>query len=133
MNVNKVILCGRVTRDVELRHTQSGTAVAKFGMATNRSYTVDGQKKETTCFVDLQCFGKSAEVLAQYTKKGDPLFVEGRLELEQWEKDGQKRSKHSVYVENFQFLRPKGEEREEPKRRPSKPTKDDADYGDIPF
>lgn len=135
-NFNKVFLLGRLTTDIELRHTQSGTAIAKFSMATNRTYTVDGQKKETTCFVDLQCFGKSGETLAQYAKKGDPLFVEGRLELEQWEKDGQKRSKHSISVENFQFLAKREEEAPAPKAKKTSPrsnTGGAADYGDVPF
>lgn len=104
-NFNKVILLGNLTRDVELRHTQSGQALAKFGMAVNRKYSVNGEQKETTCFVDLTAWGKQAELLNQYVKKGSQLFVEGRLEYSTWEAEGGgKRSKLEVVVENFQFV-----------------------------
>ena len=104
-NFNKVILLGNLTRDVELRHTQGGQALAKFGMAINRKYTVNGEQKETTCFVDLTAWGKQAELLNQYVRKGSQLFVEGRLEYSTWEaQDGGKRSKLEVVVENFQFV-----------------------------
>jgi single-strand DNA-binding protein len=108
-NFNKVILLGNLTRDVELRHTQGGQALAKFGMAINRKYTVNGEAKETTCFVDLTAWGRQAEVLSQYVKKGSQLFVEGRLEYSTWEAEGGgKRSKLEVVVENFQFVGSKG-------------------------
>jgi len=104
-NFNKVILLGNLTRDVELRHTQGGQALAKFGMAINRKYTVNGEAKETTCFVDLTAWGRQAEVLSQYVKKGSQLFVEGRLDYSTWESpEGGKRSKLEVVVENFQFV-----------------------------
>lgn len=106
-NFNKVILMGNLTRDIELRHTQGGMAIAKFGMAINRkTSSQSGEKRETTCFVDMTAFGKSAELLSQYVKKGSPLFVDGRLEFSTWEsKDGGgKRSKLEVIVENFQFM-----------------------------
>ena len=94
-NFNKVILMGNLTRDVELRHTQGGMAIAKFGMAVNRkSSTRDGEQRESTCFVDLTAFGKQAELLNQYVRKGSPLFIDGRLEYSTWEsQDGGKRSK----------------------------------------
>jgi single-strand DNA-binding protein len=102
---NKVILMGNLTRDVELRHTQSGQALAKFGMAMNRKYTVNGESKEETCFVDLTAWGKQAELLNQYVRKGSQLFVEGRLQYSTWEsQEGGKRSKLEVVVENFQFV-----------------------------
>ena len=106
-NLNRVILAGNLTRDPEVRYTQGGLAVAKFGLAINRKFTQNGETKESTCFVDLTAFGRSAEVLEQYIGKGDPLLVEGRLEFSQWEsKDGGgKRSKLEVIVEQFQFLR----------------------------
>jgi single-strand DNA-binding protein len=108
-NFNKVILLGNLTRDVELRHTQGGQALAKFGMAINRKYTVNGEAKETTCFVDLTAWGRQAEVLSQYVRKGSQLFVEGRLEYSTWEAEGGgKRSKLEVVVENFQFVGSKG-------------------------
>lgn len=139
-NMNRVILAGNLTRDVELRHTQGGTAIAKFGMAINRSFSTDGEKKESTCFVDLTAFGKQAEVLGQHLKKGSPLLVEGRLEFSSWDdkNGGGKRSKLDVVVENFQFLGgDREEQRSEPaqRSRPSKPAGRgrDEDYGDIPF
>jgi single-strand DNA-binding protein len=104
-NFNKVILMGNLTRDVEMRYTQSGMAYAKMGMAINRKWTQNGEQKESTCFVDLTAWGKQAEVLGQYVGKGSPLFVEGRLEYSTWEgQDGAKKSKLEVVVENFQFV-----------------------------
>ena len=105
-NVNKVILIGHLTRDPELRYSQSGTAFCKFGIAVSRTYKVGDEKRESTCFVDCTAFGRTGEVVDQYVKKGDPLFVEGRLDLQQWDdkQTGQKRSKLEVAVENVQFL-----------------------------
>src|ERR1043165_6407432 len=105
-NVNKVILIGNLTRDPELKYLPSQTPVAEFGLAVNRTWTgQDGVKKEEVTFVDCSAFGKQAELLSKYKKKGDPLFVEGRLKLDQWEgQDGSKRSKTRVVIENFQFL-----------------------------
>lgn len=104
-NFNQVILMGNLTRDVELRHTQSGMALAKFGMAINRKWSQNGEQKESTCFVDLTAWGKQAELLNQYVKKGSQLFVEGRLEYSTWETpEGGKRNKLEVVVENFQFM-----------------------------
>ena len=104
-NFNKVILMGNLTRDPELRSTQTGTQVCKFGLAVNRKYTVNGQQQEETCFVDLTAFGRQAEVINQYCAKGRPLFVEGRLQFSTWQtQEGQKRSKLEVIVENFQFM-----------------------------
>ena len=104
-NFNQVILLGNLTRDVELRHTQSGQALAKFGMAINRKWSQNGEQKESTCFVDLTAWGRQAEVLSQYVKKGSQLFVEGRLDYSTWESpEGGKRSKLEVVVENFQFV-----------------------------
>ncbi|MBM3973221.1 MAG: single-stranded DNA-binding protein [Planctomycetes bacterium] len=104
-NFNKVILLGNLTRDVELRTTQSGQALAKFGMAINRKWSQNGEQKESTCFVDLTAWGRQAEVLHQYVKKGSQLFIEGRLEYSTWETpEGGKRNKLEVVVENFQFV-----------------------------
>lgn len=105
-NFNKVILLGNLTRDVDVRFSQGGLAIGKFGMAINRqSTTKEGEKRESTCFVDLTAFGRQAEVLQQYVGKGSPLFVEGRLEYSTWEtQEGNKRSKLEVIVENFQFV-----------------------------
>ena len=104
-NFNKVILLGNLTRDVELRHTQSGQALAKFGMAINRKWSQNGEQKESTCFVDLTAWGRQAEVLQQYVKKGSQLFVEGRLEYSTWESPvGGMRNKLEFLVETFQFV-----------------------------
>jgi single-strand DNA-binding protein len=106
-NFNKVILAGNLTRDPELRYTPSGKAVAKFGLAINRTWTSEtGEKKEDTTFVDIDCFGRQAEVISQYMKKGRPLLVEGRLKLDQWDdkQTGQKRSRLGVVLETFSFL-----------------------------
>lgn len=105
-NVNKVFLIGNMTRDPELKYLPSQTALCEFGLAINRKWNDGkGQAKEETTFVDCSAFGKTAEILAKYKRKGDPLFVEGRLKLDQWEaKDGSKRSKLRVVVDNFQFL-----------------------------
>lgn len=105
-NLNKVMLMGNMTRDPQVSIIPSTqNQVCDFGLAVNRTWTgPDGIKKEEVTFVDCTCFGKTAEILARYKKKGDPLFVEGRLKLDQWEKDGIKHSKLRVIVENFQFL-----------------------------
>jgi len=110
-NLNKVFLIGNLTRDPELRYTPSGTAVADFGMAMNRRWNrPGGETREETCFVDCQAWARSAEVISEYCSKGRPIFIEGRLQLDQWEgRDGQKRSKLRVVVENFQFLGSRGD------------------------
>lgn len=103
---NKVILLGNLTRDPELRVTSGGSSICKLGMAVSRQFTTkDGEKREETTFVDIDSFGKQAEVISKYMRKGRPLMVEGRLRLDQWEtNEGQKRSKLCVVLENFQFV-----------------------------
>ncbi|MEM1221225.1 MAG: single-stranded DNA-binding protein [Verrucomicrobiota bacterium] len=102
---NKVILLGNLTRDPELRVTANGNSICKLGLAVSRAYsTKDGERREETTFVDIDAFGKQAEVISKYMRKGRPIMVEGRLKLDQWESDGQKRSKLSVVLENFQFV-----------------------------
>ena len=104
---NKVILVGNLTRDPELRYTPKGTAVAKIGLAVNRTWKSDtGEQKEEVTFVDVDAFGKQAEVIGQYMKKGRPILIEGRLRLDQWDdkQTGQKRSRLGVVMESFQFL-----------------------------
>ena len=104
---NKVILAGNLTRDPELRYTPKGTAVCKFGLAISRNWTNEaGEKKEEVTFVDVDAFGRQAEVVAQYMKKGRPFLVEGRLKLDQWEdkETKAKRSKHVVVVDSFHFV-----------------------------
>ncbi len=111
---NKVILVGNLTRDPELRYTPKGTAVAKIGLAVNRVWTTEtGEKKEEVTFVDVDMFGRTAENVAQYMRKGSSLLVEGRLRLDQWDdkQTGQKRSKLGVVAEVAQFLgSPRGSE-----------------------
>ncbi len=102
---NKVILIGNLTRDPELRVTANGNSICKFGLAVNRAYqTRDGERREETTFIDIDSFGKQAEVISKYMRRGRPLMVEGRLKLDQWESDGQKRSRLGVVLEGFQFL-----------------------------
>ncbi len=104
---NKVILIGNLTRDPELRYTPSGTAIAKIGLAVNRSWrTETGETREETTFVDVDAFGKQAETIGQYLRKGRPILVEGRLRLDQWDdkQTGQKRSRLGVVLELFRFL-----------------------------
>ena len=111
-NYNKVILMGNLTRDPEVKYTSGGTAIAKLGMAINRTWTnKEGQKQEETTFVDVDAVGRQAEVIGQYLKKGRPVMIEGRLKLDQWDdkQTGQKRSKLGVTLEGFQFLDSRGE------------------------
>ena len=106
-NFNKVILAGNLTRDPELRYTPKGMAIAKIGLAVNRNWTSEsGEKKEEVTFVDVDVFGRTAENVAQYMKKGRPILIEGRLRLDQWDdkQSGQKRSKLGVVAETVQFL-----------------------------
>ena len=104
---NKVILVGNLTRDPELRYTPKGTAIAKIGVAVNRTWrTESGEQKEEVTFVDVDAFGKQAETIGQYLRKGRPLLIEGRLKLDQWDdkQTGQKKSRLGVVLESFQFL-----------------------------
>lgn len=108
---NKIILVGNLTRDPELSYTPANTAVCKFGIATNHKFKDrDGNMRESVCFVDCSVFGKSAETFNQYMKKGRPVLVEGRLDFQQWTTpEGDKRSKHAVFVDSFTFLGGGGE------------------------
>lgn len=107
MNLNKVILAGYLTRDIELRYSQAGTAVGSFGIAMNRKWKTEaGEEREEVCFVDVSAFSRQAETLAQYLHRGDPLLLEGRLKLEQWEdkQTHEKRQKLKVILESFTFV-----------------------------
>lgn len=108
---NKVILMGNLTRDPELRVTPKGTAVCQIGLAVNHVYRdKDGNSHEEVTFVDVDVFGRSAEVIAKYMSKGRPILVEGRLKLDSWEsKEGEKRSKLKVVLDNFQFVGGRGD------------------------
>ena len=104
-NLNKVMLIGNLTRDVELKQLPSGNPVAQIGLAINRKWKDKaGEDQEEVTFVDCEAWGKTAEIMAKYLAKGKPVFIEGRLKLDSWEKDGEKRSKMKVVVESFQFL-----------------------------
>lgn len=106
-NVNKVILIGNVTRDPEVKFTPKGSAVTDVGLAINRNYTLDnGEKREETIFVDVELWGRLAEIAGEYAKKGRPIYIEGRLRMDTWEDkaSGQKRSRMKVVGENLQLL-----------------------------
>jgi len=105
-NLNKVLLMGNLTRDPELRYTNSNQAVCNIGLAINRQWTnkQTNEKQQETTFIDCEAWGKSAETINQYLRKGNPVYLEGRLKLDQWENNGEKRSKVKIVVENFQFL-----------------------------
>jgi single-strand DNA-binding protein len=156
-NLNKVMLMGNLTRDPEIKYTPKGTAIAEFGLAVNRNYTTEsGEKREEVTFVDIEAFGRLAEIIGEYCKKGRPLFIEGRLKLDQWDdkQSGQKRSKLRVIADNMQLLgsrdggaggegasAPSGESRGAPQQRrapasPPRPPADpdlDVQADDVPF
>ena len=103
--MNKIIMIGHLARDIELRYTQSQMAIGKTAIAVTRKYTLNGEKREETCFIDLTFFGKQAEIANQYLGKGSKLAVEGYLKFEQWQdNNGQNRSKHSISVESMEML-----------------------------
>jgi single-strand DNA-binding protein len=106
-NFNKCLLAGNLTRDPELRYSTKGTAMTRFGLAINESWKDEqGTRHEKAVFVDVDAFGKTAELIGQYFRKGRPILIEGRLNLQQWDDKttGQKRTKLSVTLESFQFL-----------------------------
>ncbi len=105
-NLNRVFLIGNLTRDPQLRYIPTGTAVADFGLAISNKWTgKDGQKHDDTTFVDITMWARSAELASEYLHKGDPVFIEGRLQLDQWQdKEGQKRQRLRVVGERMQFL-----------------------------
>ena len=138
-NFNKILLMGNLTQDPRLSYLPSQTAVVDFGLAVNRKWKgQDGTMKEDTCFVDCRAFGKQAENLNKFRKKGNPLFVEGRLKFDSWTKqDGSKASKLSVTVENFQLLSVSNKAKTDdgdglPVSEPV-PTSDGGSNKDIPF
>ena len=106
-SLNKVMLMGNLTRDVELKHISGDNAVGNFGIAVNRKYkSREGESREEVTFIDCEAWGRTAEVMAQYLAKGRPVFIEGRLKLDTWQdkNDGSNRSKLKVVVETFQFV-----------------------------
>ena len=130
--MNKIILLGNLTRDPQLSYTPNQTPVVDFGMATNRKWKAqDGSDREEVCFVDCRMFGKRAEAINKYVKKGEKLLIEGRLTFDQWEaQDGTKRTKHRINVENFEFVGGK-----QSPEKPHSPYNDDPPQDDqeIPF
>lgn len=145
-SLNRVFLMGNLTRDPEVRYTPKGTAVADLSMAINMVYrTQDGSDREEVVYVDVVTWGRQAETCGQYLSKGSPVFVEGRLQLDQWEdKDGQKRSRLRVRAERVQFLgrgkaseskgppQPAGESRPPQATAPTEETSH-PEEDDIPF
>jgi single-strand DNA-binding protein len=110
-NLNKVLLMGNLTRDPEVRYTPKGTAVTELGIAVNRIYAGEsGEKREEVTFVDVTVWGRTAENVGEYLRKGRPVFIEGRLQLDSWEdkQSGQKRNKLKVVADNVQFLGSRG-------------------------
>lgn len=147
-NLNRVLLMGNLTRDPEVKFTTKGTAIASFGIAINRTYKPEGgEKREEVTFVDLTAFGRTAEVIGEYFKKGKPIFIEGRLQLNQWDDKttGKKMTKLKVVVDSFEFLGGRDDEGGQrtnplPSRqaasRPPKPPADpdlDVQADDVPF
>ena len=111
-NLNKVMLIGNLTRDIELKYTPKGSAIAELGLAINRKYKTDsGEMKEETTFVDVTLWGRQAEIAKEYLSKGKPVYIEGRLQLDSWDDKatGQKRSKLRVTGEAMQLLGSRGE------------------------
>jgi single stranded DNA-binding protein (ssb) len=104
MYLNKVMLYGNLTRDPELRAIPSGQQVASFGIATNRTFkNKEGQQQDQTEFHNIVAFGRTAEVMGQYLKKGRPVFIEGRIQTRSWDKDGAKQYRTEIVVDSFQF------------------------------
>ena len=142
-NLNKVLLLGNVTRDPEVRYTPKGSAVCDLGVAVNRAYTTDsGEKREEVTFVEVTLWGRTAEVASEYLKKGRPVFIEGRLQMDTWDdkQTGQKRTRLRVVAENMQLLggRPSagadaaGESRQT-SAPPKKSSTPEPDEDEIPF
>ncbi len=117
---NRVILVGNLTRDIEIKYTQGGTAVTDIGLAVNdRRKTATGEWVEETTFVDVTLWGRTAEVASEYLSKGSPILIEGRLKLDTWETEGQKRSKLRVVCDRMQMLGGRSEGGSRPRPQPS--------------
>ena len=134
---NRVILLGNVTRDIELRYTPAGTAVTDLGLAVNDRVKKGEEWVDETTFVDVTLFGRTAEVANEYLSKGSPVLIEGRLKLEQWEQDGNRRSKHKVIADKLQLIGSKGDKPSGGGSGTSRPSSSNADDGsddpNIPF
>ncbi len=153
-NLNKVLLIGNLTRDPEIRYTPKGTAVADIGLAVNRISTSDsGERREEVTFVDVTLWGRHAEIAGEYLKKGRPVFIEGRLQMDTWDdkQTGQKRSKIKIVCENMQLLgsrpseggegggeprehsRPAGRPAPKPSQKPAPEPELEGEPDDVPF
>lgn len=130
---NKVLLLGRLSRDPELRYTASGAAVANFGLAVNRKFKAGDEWKDEVCFVEITVWAKQAENCAEYLHKGSPIFLEGRLNSEEWEtQEGKKRNKLVVVASNVQFLGKRSEENNESDEKEA-PSASKQEQDEIPF
>ncbi len=125
---NQTIVIGNLTRAIELKYMPSGAAIARGAIATSHKYkTQDGSQKEEVCFLDFKVFGKPAEIINQYVKKGSKVMLIGRLVFEQWtDKDGGNRSRHTLRVEEFKFL-------DQNNQQPDKGNNQDYQYHDFPY
>ncbi|HOT47200.1 MAG TPA: single-stranded DNA-binding protein [Spirochaetota bacterium] len=134
-DLNKAILIGRLTRDPELRYTQSGTSVCSFSIANNRTYVAGGEKKEQVSYFNCVAWAKTGEVIAEYCKKGKRIGIEGRLQQRSYDdKDGNKRQIVEIVVDNFQFLdAPGGGGKEAPMDMPSSSSEPSSSNTDNPF
>lgn len=135
-DMNHVTIIGRLVRDVELRYTQSGTVIGGFSLAVGYSYKQGDERKEETSFFNCTAFGKTAENLAQYVKKGHRVGIEGRLKQETWEtSEGKKQSAVKIIVERFHFLQPKNSDAGTPPQSEVPQGEPSAEWPeeDVPF
>lgn len=140
MNLNRITVAGNLTRDPELRYLPKGTAICKLSLAVNRTWKDDtGAKKEEVTFLECDAFGRTAETIAQYMRKGRPIYIEGRLKMDNWDDKttGAKRSKLGIICESFQFIGGKGDTDAAPKSASKAPTVSDTPPDDesdsVPF
>lgn len=134
---NKIILNGNLSKDIEIRYTQGGSAISNTAIATSRKFkSATGEKKEETLFVDITFFGRISEIANQYLRKGSKVLVDGRLKLDQWtDKQGNKRSKHSVVVESLTMLdsREQHTQHNQATQRAARPHQDNTpDHNPVP-
>jgi single-strand DNA-binding protein len=132
-DLNRALLIGRLTRDPEIRYIPAGTAIASFTIASNRTYSVSGERKEQVSYFDCIAWAKLGEVITEYCKKGHRIAVEGRLQQTRWDdQDGKKRSRVEVVVESFQFLNTaaKGQGEDIPNEIQGKSSESNNDYAE---
>ena len=128
MDYNRVILAGRITRDIEISFTPQQTQVCEFGLAINKKWTTKGgEKKEKVCFIECNAFGKTAELIGKYFSKGKGILVEGELDFSTWEKNHVKFSKHRVQVREFKFVDDAGNQQQAPPQQQKAPPQQQFD------